>query len=271
MAPSPACWTARSPITYGDQQIDGTPSPLVFEVLPTRQVVHLKFLPAFTDSLRLFGLRNVSGPVKDRVFEVIRRDYAGFNLVVQAQAPTDFLEYSTVEIGGPDPNAQGLFGLDNTTGLDTCNTRLDDNLAGQNADSNGAFGGVFVESFRQLSPRVGDNPLASPIFDEIFDPVVNVPVTSDEFPGGARDAVVERAIRTLGNLIGNTITHEIGHSLGLTRVPGCGQYHNPPGPRQIMDCGADRPFAERAEVEPDSNGMWLEGNRIYLEQILPLQ
>lgn len=258
-------------ITYGDQQIDGTPSPLVFEVLPTRQVVHLKFLPAFTDSLRLFGLRNVSGPVKDRVFEVIRRDYAGFNLVVQAQSPTDFLEYSTVEIGGPDPNAQGLFGLDNTTGLDTCNTRLDDNLAGQNADSNGAFGGVFVESFRQLSPRIGDNPLASVIFDEIFDPVVDQPVSSDEFPGGGRDAVIERAIRTLGNLIGNTITHEIGHSLGLTRVIGCGQYHNPPGPRQIMDCGADRPFEERAEVEPDSHGMWLQGNRTYLEQVLPLE
>lgn len=258
-------------ITHGDSQVIGTPSPLVFEVLPTRQVVHLKFLPAFTDSLRLFGLRNVSGPVKDRVFEVIRRDYAGFNLVVQAQAPTDFLEYSTVEIGGPDPNAQGLFGLDNTTGLDTCNARLDDNLAGQNADSNGAFGGVFVESFLQLSPRVGDNPLASEIFDEIFDPVINQPVESDEFPGGARDAEVERAIRTLGNLIGNTITHEIGHSLGLTRVPGCGQYHNPPGPRQIMDCGADRPFEERAEVEPDSHGMWLEGNRAYLESVLPLQ
>lgn len=263
--------TATPIITYGGTVIEGDPTPLVFEVLPTRQVVHLKFLPAFTDSLRLFGLRNVSGPVRDRVFEVIRRDYADFNLVVQAQAPTDFLEYSTVEIGGPDPNDQSLFGLDNTTGLDTCNARLDDNLAGQNADSNGAFGGVFVESFLQLSPRVGDNPLADPIFDEIFDPVINQPVDGDEYPGSPRDAQIERAIRTLGNLVGNTITHEIGHSLGLTRVPGCGQYHNPPGERQIMDCGADRPFAERAEVEPDSHGLWLDANRAYLERILPLR
>jgi hypothetical protein len=263
--------TATPIITYGETVVEGDPTPLTFEVLPTRQVVHLKFLPAFTDSLRLFGLRNVSGPVKERVFEVIRRDYAGFNLVVQAQAPTDFLEYSTVEIGGPDPNDQSLFGLDNTTGLDTCNARLDDNLAGQNADSNGAFGGVFVESFLQLSPRVGDNPLADPVFDEIFDPVINQPVEGGEYPGGARDAQIERAIRTLGNLVGNTITHEIGHSLGLTRVPGCGQYHNPPGERQIMDCGADRPFSERAETEPDSHGLWLEGNRAYLERILPLE
>lgn len=263
--------TATPIITYGDVQVEGPPSPLTFEVLPTRQMVHLKFLPAFTDSLRLFGLRNVSGPVKARVLEVIRRDYADFNLQVQEEAPVDFLEYSTVEIGGPDPNDQSLFGLDNTTGLDTCNARLDDNLAGQNADSNGAFGGVFVESFLQLSPRVGDNPLANPIFDEIFDPVINRPVESGEYPGGARDAEIERAIRTLGNLVGNTITHEIGHSLGLTRVPGCGQYHNPPGDRQIMDCGADRPFEERAEVIEGEHAVWLEGNRAYLEKILPLR
>lgn len=263
--------TATPIITYGAVQVEGAPSPLRFEVLPTRQVVHLKFLPAFTDSLRLFGLRNVSGPVKDRVFEVIRRDYADFNLQVQEQTPVDFLEYSTVEIGGPDPNAQSLFGLDNTTGLDTCNARLDDNLAGQNADSNGAFGGVFVESFLQLSPRVGDNPLANPLFDEIFDPVINQPVESGEYPGGARDLEIERAIRTLGNLVGNTITHEIGHSLGLTRLPGCGQYHNPPGDRQIMDCGADRPFEERAEIVEGEHAVWIDANRMYLEQILPLQ
>lgn len=258
-------------ITLGDTQIEGAPSPLTFEVLPTRQVVHLDFLPAFTDSLRLFGLRNVSGPVKDRVFEVIRRDYADFNLVVQDQPPVAFLEYSTVEIGGPDPNAQSLFGLDNTTGLDTCNARLDDNLAGQNADSNGAFGGVFVESFLQLSPRVGDNPLANDLFDEIFDPVINQPVESGEYPGGARDLEIERAIRTLGNLVGNTITHEIGHSLGLTRIPGCGQYHNPPGDRQIMDCGADRPFEERAEIIEGEHGVWVDANYEYLRAILPLQ
>ncbi|MEZ4465309.1 MAG: hypothetical protein R3F43_12710 [bacterium] len=94
---------------------------------------------------------------------------------------------------------------------------------------------------------------------------------ADEYPGGSRDAEIERAIRTLGNLVGNTATHEIGHSLGLPVAPGCGQYHNAPGDRQIMDCGSDRPFAERAELEPGSQAEFTPENRAYLERILPLR
>jgi hypothetical protein len=261
---------ATPEITFGNVVIEGAPTELTFEILPSKQVVYLDFLPAFTDSLRLFGLRNLSGLVKDRVVEVIERDYAGINVEVRLAPPDDFLEFSTVEVGGPDPNAQQLFGLDNTTGLDRCNRRLDDNLAGQNADSNGAFGGVFVESFLQLSPRVGDNPLAHPEFDVIFGPVIGSPVEAAEYPGGTRDAIIERAVRTLGNLVGNTVTHEIGHSLGLPVAPGCGQFHTAPGERQLMDCGADRPFEERAELDEASHGVWNPEDRAYLERILPL-
>ena len=82
--------------------------------------------------------------------------------------------------------------------------------------------------------------------------------------------VIRRAIHTLGNLVGNTATHEIGHSLGLPRAPECGAYHNAAGDRQIMDCGADRPFEERAELTPGSNAVWTPENRRYLEEILPL-
>lgn len=262
-----------TPITgWGDETVEGASTPLTFDVLPTKQVVWLRFLPAFTDSLRLFGLRNVSGEVTARIIEVVRRDYDGINLEVRLTEPDDFLEYSIVEIGGPDPNAQQLFGLDNTAGLDRCNRRLDDYLAGRNADSNGAYGGIFVESFLQLSPSRGtDNPLAHPAFDDIFLPVMDEPVEPGEYPGGPRDAVVERAIRTLGNLVGNTVTHEIGHSLGLPVAPGCGQYHNAPGPLQIMDCGADRPFEERAELDGHPPARWTPENRDYLERILPLR
>lgn len=256
-------------ITLGDTTIEGAPIELTFEIRPSRQIVYLSFLPAFTDSLRLFGLRNVSGRVKDRVVEVIERDYAGIGLEIRLQPPEDYLEYSTVEIGGPDPNAQQLFGLDNTTGLDRCNRRLSDNLGGQNADSNGAFGGIFVESFLQLSPGAGENPLADPEFDVIFAPVIRAPVEASEYPGGSRDAVIERAIHTLGSLVGNTVTHEIGHSLGLPVAPGCGQFHTAPGDRQLMDCGSDRPFAERAELTPESHGVWNPEDRAYLERILP--
>lgn len=259
-------------IEWQDQQVVGVPTPIQFQILPTRQVVWIKFLPAFTDSLRLFGLRNLSRLVQDRVMQVIRRDYEGINMEFRLTEPTDYLAYSVVEIGGPDPNAAQLFGLDNTPGLDHCNQRLDDNLAGRNADSNGAYGGIFVESFLQLSARRGDdNPLASPRFDEIFDPVIGAPVEADEYPGSDRDAAIEMAVYALGNLIGNTVTHEIGHSLGLPVVAGCGQYHNAAGDGQIMDCGGDRPFEERAEIDGTPRAVFTPGNRAYLEEILPIR
>lgn len=261
-----------TPITTLDGvTTEGEPLPLTFEVLPSKQVVWLRFLPAFTDSLRLFGLRDFSREVKAHIVNVVRRDYAGVNLEIRLEQPTDFLLYSTVEIGGPDPNAQQLFGLDNTLGLDRCNQRLDDKLAGRNADSDGAYGGIFVESFLQLSARNGtDNPLANPVFDEIFDPVIDQPAKQEEW-GGPRQATIDRALRTLGNLVGNTTSHEIGHSLGLPVAPGCGQYHNAPGDRQIMDCGRDRPFAERAELTPQDRAVWTPENRRYLEMILPVR
>jgi hypothetical protein len=259
-------------IGWQDDMVEGAPTPLTFGILPTKQVVWLRFLPAFTESLRLFGLRDVSGEIEDRVVEVIRRDYAGINLEVRLAEPTDFLDYSVVEIGGPDPSGMALFGLDNTPGLDQCNQRLDDNLAGRNADNEGAFGGIFVESFLQLSPRRGtENPLANPAFDDIFDPVIDHPVEPGEYPDGPRGEVIGRAIRTLGNLVGNTATHEIGHSLGLPAIVGCGEYHNPPGPLQIMDCGIDRPFEERAELDGHPPAVWHPEDRAYLESILPLQ
>ncbi|MFN3197884.1 MAG: hypothetical protein ACE366_05635 [Bradymonadia bacterium] len=259
-------------VEWTNQRIEGTPTPIQFQVLPTRQVVWIKFLPAFTDSLRLFGLRNVSRLIQTRVMNVLRRDYEGINIEFRITEPTDYLSYSIVEVGGPDPNAAQLFGLDNTPGLDNCNQRLDDNLAGRNADSNGAFGGIFVESFLQLSPSRGnDNPLSSPRFDEIFNPIISNPVGADEFPGSDRDAAIEEAVYVLGNLIGNTVTHEIGHSLGLPVVAGCGQYHNAPGDSQIMDCGGDRPFEERAEIDGTPRAVFTSANRAYLEEILPVR
>ncbi len=264
--------TVTPVITWQGNTVEGSPRPLTFEIEPTRQVVWLRFLPAFTDSLRLFGLRNVGQDVRDRILAVMERDYGGINLEIRLTEPRDFLEYSIVEIGGPDPNGGNLFGLDNTPDLDHCNQRLDDFLAGRNADSEG-YGGIFVESFLQLSPRrsTTDNPLAHPAFDEIFDPVIESEVQPGEYPGGPRDAVIERAIRTLGNLVGNTATHEIGHSLGLPRLPGCGQYHNAAGERQIMDCGRDRPFEERAELVEGTQAVWTPENRQYLEEILPIR
>ena len=245
--------------------------PISFQVIPSKQVVYLSFLPAFTDSLRLFGLRNVSARVIEEIIEVVRRDYAEVNLDLRTTPPVDFVRYSTVEIGGPDPNARSLFGLDNTTGLDHCNQRLNDDLAGRNAESGNTYGGVFVESFLNLSPRRSSaaSGIADPLFDEIFDPVINMPAQQSDL-SGPRAEEVNRAIKVLGHLVGNTLTHEIGHSLGLPVVKGCGEYHNPAGPRQIMDCGQDRPFLERAGLDPNGPPIWMEENLAYLKKILPL-
>ncbi len=260
--------TATPVITRGDVTVEGAAVPVTFRIRPSRQVVWLRFLPAFTDSLRIFGLRNVSGAVQTRVLEVLRRDYAGVGMDFRLVEPTDFLEYSIVEIGGPDPNGQQLFGLDNTPDLDHCNERLADNLAGRNADGAG-YGGIFVESFLQFSPaRNSENPLADAAFDDIFGPVMREAVEPGEYPDGPRADVIARAVLTLGSLIGNTATHEVGHSLGLPVFPGCGEYHTAPGPRQIMDCGADRPFTERAELD-GAHAAFNPEDLEYLQRVLP--
>jgi hypothetical protein len=260
--------TATAVITRGDVTVEGASFPVTFRIRPSRQVVWLRFLPAFTDSLRIFGLRNVSGAVQNRVLEVLRRDYSGIGLDFRLVEPKDFLDYSIVEIGGPDPNGQHLFGLDNTPDLDHCNERLADNLAGRNADGAG-YGGIFVESFLQFSPaRSSENPLADPAFDEIFGPVMARAVEPGEYPDGPRSAAIAQAILTLGSLIGNTATHEVGHSLGLPVFPGCGEYHTAPGQRQIMDCGADRPFSERAELDA-SPATFNPEDFEYLQRVLP--
>ena len=97
------------------------------------------------------------------------------------------------------------------------------------------------------------------------------PALASELVEGPRRAEIQRAIDALGSLVGNTLSHEIGHSLGLSRaVNGCGPYHNAAGPRQLMDCGQDRPFIERAGLDPEGPATWTPENLSYLQQILPL-
>lgn len=271
-----------TPITsHAGQAVEGERVPILFDILPTKQVVFLRFLPSFTESLRVFGLRNVSAQVRDQIVRVVQRDYQGINVELRLSQPEDFLDYAIVEIGGPDPNEQQLFGLDNTTGIDRCNERLDDLLAGRNADNENSYGGIFVESFLQFSAKYGqrnalnaevlhDGRTAGETFDDLFEPLIQAPVEAGRFPGGERDKLIEEAIRVLGNLVGNTVSHELGHSLGLPVEPGCGPYHTEAGPRQLMDCGVDRPFSERAELIPGSQAEWNPEDRMYLERILPL-
>ncbi|MBN2495775.1 MAG: hypothetical protein JXR96_14375 [Deltaproteobacteria bacterium] len=254
------------------------PGVVSFQVLTQKQVVYLSYLPGFTDALRDFGLRNVESQIRDRIWEVIERDYQGINVEFRKVRPTDFVEYAVIEIGGLDPNGMGLMGLDNTMGKDTGNFYFDDVVGGMNADSREgghyAFGGVFVSSYLAFSPKSEDPmPLASEVFDDVFGPFMESqggqPVEAREYPDGERGPEIGLAIHALGSMIGNTVSHEIGHTLGLAHGPP-DLFHNiVPLDNQIMDAGLYREFEERAELNGKGPAAWTQDNRSYLLEILP--
>lgn len=257
-----------------------------FVIQPTRQVVYVKFLPGFSEALGDFGLANVEREIRARIFAVLERDYDGINIEFVDARPAGFAEYAIIEVGGVDPNGADLLGLDNTAGKDTGNLRLDDVIGGENADSGElgyfVYGGVFVHSFRLFSPSLsGENELASPLFDQVFAPFMGElggeRVAATEWPDGPRRDLVAEAVRVMANLIGNTISHEIGHSLGLAffveDLEGPTEmFHNDGDlPNAIMDTGVDRPFSERAELGGEGPQRFTEENRAYLLLILPLR
>ncbi len=268
-------------VTRGAEELEGPETPLSFRVSRTRQIVFLKYLPGFDESLRAFGLRNAEREVKDRILEVCARDYEGFAVEFAEARPDDtWAEYAVIELTGEDPNGAGLFGLDNTEGKDDGNVRLDDVIGGRNAETEEqgsyAFGGVFVESFLSMSPsHPAPNPIASARFDAVFDPFRadrgGRPVEVEELSGGPRDAELREAIRVLGNVVGGTVVHEIGHSLGLAAVPGDPSAFHDTGevPGLIMNPGASRSFEERAELD-GLRAVWAEHDRAYLERVVPV-
>ena len=267
-------------VFFGPDSILGSPLPLVFTVEVPRQMVYLKFLASFDDALVEFGLSAERDAVIARILEVAARDYQGVNIGFVIEPPDEtFAEYSTVEIGGADPNQSGLFGLDNTQGKDIGNLRFDDVIGGFNADTRArgfaAYGGIFAAELLKLSPTLSDIGLASPRFDDIFGPLAPPLGGTEAKPGereagGSRAGLIEEAIHVLGNLVGNTITHEVGHSLGLAAIDG--QFHNVgDNPGWLMDAGVFRPFEERAEVDGFGPAFFSDVNREYLEQILPVE
>src|SRR5205823_4671227 len=138
--------------------------------------------------------------------------------------------------------------------------RFNDYIGGSNAASAQegfyAFGGVFIESFLAMSPSVRIDgeplPIASARFDDIFKSFVpemgGREIELSEISSGPRSPGVAEAIRVLGNLIGSTVSHEFGHSLGMSIEPG--NFHNlDDEPNELMDSGSNRPFEERAQID----------------------
>jgi hypothetical protein len=270
---------------HGEQV--GLPWEGRFEVLPTKQMVYLKYLPAFSKGLEKYGLENVEREIRNRILEIVHRDYEGINIEFVEEPPSNFIEFATIEIGGPDPSGNNAFGYDNTFNdqpKDTGNLHINDYLGGLNrhsqAEWNNPYGGIFIESFSFFSPTLNpSNQFASPEFDRIMGPFMPAlggsAVLGSEWPGGPRAEAIAEAIRMVGNVVGNTVSHEMGHSMGLTHYPEDWDrpgttYHNRIPSNCIMDAGADRPFEVRAELPGYKPSRFNERNMDYLRQILPL-
>ena len=271
--------TARLVVHAGRERVVTPAVPWEIDLLPMTQAVFLDFRPGFDEGLVLFGLAAASREIRDRVLAVCRRDFAGLRVEFSDAPPADWLEYTTVELGGRDPNGLGLLGLENTARKDVDNRRLDERLGGRNAQSaeRGAppFGGIFLSSFLKLSPGQPDaSVVASPAFDAVFSPFspalnpLAVPWDAQGPPDDApRGDARKEAVRVLGNLVGGTITHELGHALGLSAVPG--RVHNPSDwPGDVMDRGDARPLAERAELGGAAPGRFTGVNAAYLQRLL---
>jgi len=262
----------------GGDNVFGTATSVQIGVLPARQVIYIKILPGFDDSLDEFGLLAVKQGVLARVLQVVHRDYAGINVEFRLERPEDYVDYTVVEVGGSDPNGANLLGLDNTEGKDVGNIRFNDVIGGFNALSEKqgyyAYGGVFVRSFFQFSKKhqLGDNEMSNPRFDGIFSAIAPVlggdPAGPFDNHPSQRNGVVYLAVQVLANLIGNTISHEVGHALGLANIEG--RFHNEgDNPNWLMDSGIFRPFEERAEIDGQGPAHFSPNNRAYLEKILP--
>ncbi len=286
----------RVRVSYQGQQEMSEASPFGFDLQPIKQVVYLNFLPDYVNSLRHFGLRAVDSQIRQRVAAVVARDYVGINVEVRLEEPTDFALYSIVDILGQDINGLGLLGYDNTSGKDVDNLRLFDHIGGVNAltqqDGYPGFGGVFIESLFAFSQhpkgramQIGEGEAS---FDQIFDTFrldvggtplsstdfgsggVAVPTTAPTCPGADRMAQAACAIWVIGNMIGTTVSHEIGHSLGLANPNSPASFHNgTDGPNRLMDSGSNRSFLERAQLQGQGPGRFCLEAYEYLREILP--
>jgi hypothetical protein len=285
--------TATPIVSYGSDRVRGASKSVTLAIAPVKQVVYLQFQPTYVEGLRDFGLRAVDKKIRERIIEVCKAAFAGINIEFRTEPPTDFALYASVELVGVDPNGSGLFGYDNSPGKDNGNLRLYDRLGGVNAltqqDGYPGFGGVFVRSLMGFSKHPSNGvksvPGADPLFDKAFDPFRpdqgNEPIRSADLsgtlppvngmicPGGDRKQQVACAIYIMGNLIGGTLSHEIGHSLGLAN-PFMEGFHNAgDAPNRLMDAGGDRPFVERAELQGQGPGVFCDDEFAYMRMILP--
>ena len=286
--------TATPVLTLGSQPVEGQGTEVSFTLGPVRQVIWLRFLTGFSDSLDYYGLGAVEALVRERVVTRLQDLYcppdnatACVNVHFVTDEPVEYYDggYGVLDIGGPDPNSLGLLGYDNTGDKDMGNRRLHDHVGGENAlgDIDGfAYGGVFVDSFLYWSdhPPFDDRPEMAPApdprFDQVFDPLRQDEVVAGEYPGdasGERLEQIETAIHFITSVIADTAAHEVAHSLGLAQPYGDAEaLHNPtPGEGCLMDEADERPLEERARLDGNPGAHFCGENLTYLLEILPVE
>ncbi|MCB9558394.1 MAG: hypothetical protein H6707_19925 [Deltaproteobacteria bacterium] len=284
---------------YGDQTVESAPVNASLRIAPVKQVVHLRWLDGWERAMAMFGMTEADPKVREIARGVLEQIYAGVNLELRDRAPEDFRLYSTVDVVGRDPNNTGsLLGLDNSPGKDRDNRRLFDHIGGANATTlnqgpNGSsgYGGVFGMNFFVISEHpppgvvVAKGVVPKPMFDEVFDkvrPDTGTPISADEMrnlvpldglscPASSRPLEVACAVRSLGNMIGVILAHEIGHSLGLSKplnpsADAVSSHNSGDEPYRLMDSG--RPVSEYFALEGKLNAFCVE-NYQYLRRILP--
>lgn len=281
-------------VSYGSDTVRGQGLSVTFDIAPVKQVVYLNFETSYVEELRDFGLRAVDKQIRDRIALVCNRSYRGVNIEFRTEPVTDFALFENVDLVGVDPNDMGLFGYDNSPGKDNGNVRLYDQLGGVNAvtqeDGFPGYGGVFVRSLMSFSKHPGQfsqpSSGADEAFDQVFDPFREdrggSPITSadltepvaaldsgDGCPATDRHTQIACGVYVMGNLIGGTLAHEIGHSLGLANPYADGFHDVGDEPNRLMDAGGDRPFLERAEIQGQGPGVFCDDEYAYLREIMP--
>ncbi len=287
-------WTPT--VIWGPNQSVGKPTTLELVIGGVKQVVWVRFTSQWFDSLDRFGLGAVDPVIRQRVIEIMRRDYRGLNVEFRTDEPQDFNLFARLDIGGKDPNGYGMLGYDNTPGKDVGNMRLYDWIGGVNAltqevDGYPGYGGVFLDSLLGFSEHppsgVKMNPLNTSLFDQIFDPfrpdigeslslteaqAVSLPESAGACPAQDRPTQAACAIIVLSNVIGSTAAHELGHSFGLAnpQVPGKPFHNVGDKPDRLMDSGESRSFEERSQLNGAGPSVFCDYNYFYLKKLLPL-
>lgn len=267
-------------IFTGGVFIEGSAFPCRLEVSALLQVVSLEFVEDFDDALVALGLEQRKDAIVRQVVAQSQALYDGFN--VQFVSGTGGLaeRYVRVDIVGEDPNGAGLLGLDPTAGKDVGNLILDEVLGGldPSAAENGTmgWGGVFASSILTFSPHwTKPGALADPAFDEVFGhfaPFLGGTPFHEGESEPERLRQVQTADRVLAHLLASTVTHEVGHCLGLpANLQAPDALHNQgDNPGWIMDAGEFRPFGERAGLAGYQAETLSPQDSAYLAEILPL-